>query len=90
MPSSHGEPFITETSMTDQERNADDAGTQRSGRQDDQEALQQELRREAAEGSDSIGDVGQNRNLSGSSTWETITDGQRASGGTEDSRGEVY
>jgi hypothetical protein len=37
--------------------------------------LQEELSREAAEGADSIGDVGSNRTLSGSSSWETLPDG---------------
>jgi hypothetical protein len=90
MPSCGVHPFIMESSMTDQERNTGDAGVQRagSGGQDDQEALQQELRRESAEGADSIGDVRENRNLSGSSSWETLIDGERSSG--SDSRGEVY
>ena len=74
--------------MADQERNTGDAGAQRAAGQQDQEALQQELRREAAEGSDSIGDMRENRNLSGSSTWETIVDGQRSGG--EEGHGEVY
>lgn len=39
---------------------------------DDDGRLQEELNREAEEGEDSIGDVGSNRNLSGSSTWETL------------------
>lgn len=37
-----------------------------------EEALQAELRREAEEGRDQVGDVSENRNLSGSSTWETL------------------
>ena len=37
-----------------------------------EQALQAELRREAEEGRDQIGDVSENRNLSGSSTWETL------------------
>lgn len=48
------------------------AGRSRGG--DESEALQNELRREASEGRDGIGDVNDNRNLSGSSTWETIVD----------------
>lgn len=39
---------------------------------DTEAGLQEELRREAAEGGDSVGDVGSNRTLSGSSTWETL------------------
>jgi hypothetical protein len=34
--------------------------------------LQEELRREELEGRDLIGDTRTNRNLSGSSTWETL------------------
>ena len=37
-----------------------------------EDALQAELRREAEEGRDQLGDVSDNRNLSGSSTWETL------------------
>jgi hypothetical protein len=39
---------------------------------DTESGLQAELGREAGEGADSIGDVGSNRTLSGSSTWETL------------------
>ncbi|MGH7622044.1 MAG: hypothetical protein ACREMU_06855, partial [Gemmatimonadaceae bacterium] len=42
--------------------------------------LQEELRREAAEGKGSVGDAGDNRNLSGSSTWETLPDGDAKDG----------
>jgi hypothetical protein len=41
---------------------------------DTDESLEKELAREAAEGADSIGDVGSNRTLSGSSSWETLPD----------------
>jgi hypothetical protein len=52
----------------------------KSGKAGDTEAsLQSELSREAAEGSDSIGDVASNRTVSGSSTWETLPD--RSAGG---------
>jgi hypothetical protein len=34
--------------------------------------IQEELRREAAEGKGLIGDEAKNRNLTGSSTWETL------------------
>jgi hypothetical protein len=41
-------------------------------KQHDTEAgLQEELRREAAEVSDSVGDIAKDRNLSGSSSWTT-------------------
>ncbi|HEX9084967.1 MAG TPA: hypothetical protein VF836_09535 [Gemmatimonadaceae bacterium] len=47
----------------------------RSG--DTDASLQKELGRETAEGSDSVGDVGSNRNLTGSSTWETLPSGSK-------------
>jgi hypothetical protein len=51
-------------------------GTSRNDRgkaaSDSEAAMEAELRRESAEGSDAIGDVASNRNLSGSSTWETL------------------
>ena len=50
--------------------------------------LQEELRREAAEGGDSVGDVGSNRTLSGSSTWETLPS-QEENDATDDSGGKV-
>jgi hypothetical protein len=37
-------------------------------------ALQEELRREAEEGRNDVGDLGTNRNLTGSSTWDTQKD----------------
>jgi hypothetical protein len=37
-------------------------------------ALQEELRREAEEGRNDVGDIGENRNLTGSSTWDTLKD----------------
>jgi hypothetical protein len=37
-------------------------------------ALQEELRREMSEGDGSIGDTASNRNLTGSSTWQTLPD----------------
>jgi len=39
---------------------------------DTEASLQKELARESAEGADSVGDVGSNRTLTGSSTWETL------------------
>ena len=41
-------------------------------------ALQEELRREAEEGRNTIGDIAENKNLSGSSTWETLPEEPRA------------
>jgi hypothetical protein len=72
--------------MTDDERNPEPAGTQRA--QDDQAALERELSREAAEGQEAIGDMRENRNLSGSSTWETMVDGERST--NEGDRPEVF
>ena len=37
-------------------------------------ALQEELRREAEEGRNDVGDLGTNRNLTGSSSWDTQKD----------------
>jgi hypothetical protein len=52
-----------------------DAGKGSGAQGDSEEALQEELRREAAEGKGStIGDTDRNSNLSGSSTWETLPD----------------
>ena len=51
-----------------------DAKTTSNTQSDSEKALQEELRREAAEGKESIGDAGRNSNLSGSSTWETLPD----------------
>jgi hypothetical protein len=39
---------------------------------DSEAAMEAELQRESLEGSDAIGDLASNRNLSGSSTWETL------------------
>jgi hypothetical protein len=53
---------------------------------DSEAAMEAELRRESAEGSDSIGDLASNRNLSGSSTWETLpapAEGDESSGHAE-------
>jgi hypothetical protein len=54
------------------ERN--DANSTSNAQGDSEKALQEELRREAAEGKGSVGDAGRNNNLSGSSTWETLPD----------------
>jgi hypothetical protein len=46
-------------------------------KQHDSEAgLQEELRRESAEVSDAVGDIAENRNVSGSSTWTTLPEGE--------------
>jgi len=57
---------------TSDERNA--ANSTSDTQSDSEKALQEELRREAAEGKGSVGDAGRNNNLSGSSTWETLPD----------------
>jgi hypothetical protein len=41
---------------------------------DSDEKLQKELERESKEGRDGVGDVGSDRNLSGSSSWATTPD----------------
>jgi hypothetical protein len=38
---------------------------------DTEAGLQEELRRESAEVADTIGDIAENKNVSGSSTWTT-------------------
>jgi hypothetical protein len=47
---------------------------------DSEKGLQEELRRESAEVSDVIGDIAEDRNVSGSSSWTTLpkTDGDKA------------
>jgi hypothetical protein len=59
----------------DKPNKASDAG-------DTDASLQNELSRETAEGADSVGDVGSNRTLSGSSSWETLPDKADAGGST--------
>jgi hypothetical protein len=61
--------------MTDKK----DRQSNKSRKQADTEgSLQKELARESAEGAHSIGDVGSNRTLTGSSTWETLPDESKA------------
>ena len=50
---------------------------------DDDTIVQRELERESREGTDAVGDIRTNRNLSGSSTWETLPDDE----GNSDSSG---
>ena len=58
---------------------ADNEARNKSGDPSDtDDSLRKELSREAAEGADSIGDVGKNRTLSGSSSWETLPDGEKS------------
>jgi hypothetical protein len=42
---------------------------------DSEQGLQEELHRESAEVSDAIGDIAEDRNVSGSSTWTTLPEG---------------
>jgi hypothetical protein len=51
-----------------------DARTTTKPATDADAAVQKELQREEGEGKDLIGDEAKNRNLSGSSTWETLPD----------------
>jgi len=60
-------------SMTEQKREQD-AQTSSKSTADSEAAIQEELRREAGEGKGLIGDEAKNRNLTGSSTWETLPD----------------
>ena len=58
--------------MSNDKRN-DEIKSAKSGENSDSEAsLQDELQQESAEGKDSIGDAGSNRNLSGASSWNTL------------------
>jgi hypothetical protein len=74
--------------MSDDQRNVEQADAQRARGRDDQAALERELRREAGEGAGVVGDMGQDRNVSGSSTWETLSGSQRPN--DEENRGEVF
>lgn len=57
--------------MSDNENNA---GKKSDAKSDSEQALQDELRREAQEGKGSVGDAEKNTNLTGSSTWDTLPD----------------
>jgi hypothetical protein len=59
--------------MSELERETDSAATSRKAQQDTQSALDAELQREVKEGADTIGDMRENRNLSGSASWETLS-----------------
>jgi len=63
--------------MSDHKNKADKKSDAKS---DSEKALQDELRREAAEGKGSVGDAAKNNNLSGSSTWETLPDDDASKG----------
>ena len=61
--------------MSDNKHEAGKKGAS-DAKRDSEKALQDELRREAAEGKGSVGDAAKNSNLSGSSTWETLPEGK--------------
>lgn len=61
--------------MSDKKNDSGKKGASES-QSDSEKALQEELRREAAEGKGSVGDAARNSNLSGSSTWETLPDAE--------------
>lgn len=62
--------------MTDRKN---DDRNKRSDAADTEASLQDELSREAAEGTDSIGDIESNRTVTGSSSWATLPEEGRAS-----------
>jgi hypothetical protein len=68
--------------MTDKKKDNRNKGSKPA---DTDASLQEELSRETAEGADSIGDVGSNRTVSGSSSWETLPD-ETAGGGSKKRR----
>ena len=63
-----------------------DKGNKSGDTGDTEASLQDELSRESAEGTDSIGDVGSNRTVSGSSSWETLPEKAGAGGDAANSR----
>jgi hypothetical protein len=65
-----------ERSMSDSDGARDDAAERLESVNDSEATLQAELRREAAEGKKLVGDMESNRNLSGSSTWDTLPDAE--------------
>jgi len=67
--------------MTDKHKDKN-AKPQTAG--DSEDSLQKELSRESGEGRDSIGDVGSNCTLSGSSTWQTTPDKNQPSSPRKD------
>jgi hypothetical protein len=58
--------------MTDNKKDRKDQQKQTESDADSEASLQEELKREMKEGDRVIGDMAQDRNLSGSSTWETL------------------
>jgi hypothetical protein len=62
--------------MSDNQNDSNKKSASPETQSDSEKALQEELRREASEGKGAVGDAAANRNLSGSSTWETLPDGE--------------
>ena len=60
------------------DRTADSA----AAKDDSDVSLQKEIQREEGEGRDLIGDTRENRNVSGSSTWETLPENTDAADGS--------
>jgi hypothetical protein len=58
--------------MNDNEKDRNDQQNASDPAADSETSLQEELQREMKEGERVIGDMAQNRNLTGSSTWETL------------------
>lgn len=59
-----------------------DGAVDPSTAKDGSDAVQNEIRREKKEGRDLLGDTRDNRNVSGSSTWETLPDNTDAADGS--------
>lgn len=66
--------------MHDNQNAPDKKNSSSETQSESEKELQDELRREAAEGKGSVGDAAANRNLSGSSTWETLPNGDAKDG----------
>jgi len=66
---------------------ADNEGVRGDQPISDDDEVQRELKREAGEGKGDIGDLGTNRNLSGSSTWDTLPDPPSNADGDAQERG---
>jgi hypothetical protein len=58
--------------MSNKDRARDDEQERPESAGDTEAGLQAELRREAAEGGKLIGDMESNRNVGGSSSWDTL------------------
>ena len=73
--------------MTEENREKNAESSRSAQSNDSEEALQRELSRESAEGQGEIGDVRENRNLTGSSSWDTLADTYNS---RNEERGETY